>query len=261
MSEENIMEKEHPKYLLYFNLRGNVIYDEAEFNTIGKLVKNLIDNKYFQLDYKIFFNQEITNYTILKNELSDDIMLIMGQIDDELVDSIISDIVTIIGIDDVIRRRSEYDFNDTGYSDEELVMKFADFVKEAEAIEVNLEDDYTQNSNYLQQKQYLNFCNYLIKNENLDDFSLLKELNVLEALFANFPYFLRYIMSWDLSKLVVYYNKDLIKILRNIRIYVSQSEVDQDNVKELFVYKYILETFFATNKLYYDPEEAFDKVK
>lgn len=255
------MEKEHPKYLLYFNLRGNVIYDEAEFNTIGKLVKNLIDNKYFQLDYKIFFNQEITNYKILKNELSDDIMLIMGQIDDELVDSIISDIVTIIGIDDVIRRRSEYDFNDTGYSDEELVMKFADFVKEAEAIEVNLEDDYTQNSNYLQQKQYLNFCNYLIKNENLDDFSLLKELNVLEALFANFPYFLRYIMSWDLSKLVVYYNKDLIKILRNIRIYVSQSEVDQDNVKELFVYKYILETFFATNKLYYDPEEAFDKVK
>lgn len=260
----------NPKYLLYFNLLGS--YNETEFATIKKIITNLIAYRYYNLDITIQFNEEIMNYQTIKKELSNDIMLIMGQIDDDLVDDLVYEVTSILGIDKVLRRRSIHDFNSTGYSDEELNMMYQEYLEEVQKLETSkvqslnltkLKGDFKYYQlPFLSQDDYLDFCNLFLENyHNPEAFLMLQELNVLEALFSNFPYFLKYLQLINLPEIIKLYSKDTIKIIRNIRTYADQSDEYNDNIKELFAYKLILDVHFKITEFHYDPEEGFNEIK
>lgn len=267
------MELDIPKYLLYFNLEGITSYNESEFITIKKIMKNILNSRYYTLDIQIQFNNEIINYESIKKELqSNNIMLLMGHIDEELVEDIIYEVSSIIGTDNPIRRKSYNDFNATGYTDEQLSELYKQIINESQEIKV-IEEEYTGNfkilaSNfiffnisYLDQSHYISFCNLLIKNaDNLDCFEMLQDLNVCEALFKNFKYLIKYISLLDLDAIIRYYNKDTIKILRSLRTYVKQSEDSNDNIKELLLHKFFLNKF-NISKFLYDPEEGFNQIR
>ena len=259
-----------PTYALYFDLNGITSYDESEFNTIKKIIANIINNRYYQLEIEIEFNEEILNYEVMKKRLSNNIMRISGQISDFLVDDLIEEVKNVLSIDNVIRNRTTSGFNSTGYSDEELMSKYNYYLRQAQLIlkKENIEIDRFKkgfiydNLGELEEKEFDRFCTLLIENiNNIEVFEFLYDLKVVEALFLNFDYFLKFIELIDFKILIIYYNRDLIKILRNIRIYVKQSDDFNDNIKELFIYKYILNNKLSIDGHVYDPEEGFNKIR
>jgi hypothetical protein len=42
------MESKIPNYSLYFDLGGLVKYEESEFETIRKIINNIINNRYYE---------------------------------------------------------------------------------------------------------------------------------------------------------------------------------------------------------------------
>lgn len=263
------MEVENPKYLLYFDLNS---YQEHEFPTIRKLVINIMNVRYYFLDIEVKFNQEIIDYDIIKKDLSDNVMLLIGQIDDNLADDVAYEINSLLGTDRVIRKCNVHNFNSTGYSDEQLIEMYNEYLSKSQNIQYeeevydekfnNLLQDFSfVNIPYLTPVDYLSICNLLIKNShNLNSFEFLQDNNVCEALFTNFPYFLKYIGSLDLKALVEYYQKDTIKILRYLRQFVNDSDKSNDNIKEILLYKYIL-SLINIKQFYYDPEEGFNQIR
>lgn len=263
------MEHENPKYLLYFDLTN---YQANEFATIKKLVKNIFNVRYYFLDIDIQFNEEIINYDAIKKDLSHNIMLLIGQIDDNLVDDIVYEINSLLGTDRVIRRRSVHDFNRTGYSDDQLNTMYQDFLEESEKLTCTVSDVSDElsalsqnfiyaNLPYLSADHYLTFCKLFVNNaNNLDSFEMLQDLNVCEALFKHFTYFLKYLSQVKWQDLIIYYHKDTLKILRNIRTFVKDSETSNDDIKEILLYKYILQSF-NVNQFFYDPEEGFNQIR
>src|SRR5690606_25257087 len=58
------------------------------------------------------------------------------------------------------------------------------------------------------------------------------------------------------------YKSELYKIMRNIRFYVKQvSQVYNDNIKELFIYKFIINKKFNIEGNVYDPEEGLNTLR
>lgn len=265
------MELSTPNYGIYFDLDGIITYNSEEFNTIKKIINNILSSRYYQLEVTILFNEEIATYDGMKKQLSNNIMQVIGHIPDELIDDIIDEIKNILAIEKVIRHRSSNSYNNTGYSDDELLAMYNDYIEEALKLEV-IECNYNfgilnkkfEYANFIQIKEaeYLDFIMLLLNNgENLDSFEMLYDFNVINALFKNFPYFIKYLDLIDFNDLIIYYKHDLYKILRNIRLYVKQISDDyNDNIKELFLYQYILNNKFSNAGSIYDPEEGLNKL-
>lgn len=264
------VENDIPKYLMYFNLDE---YQESEFATIKKIIKHIANNRYYTIDMQIQFNNEIINYEAIRKEVkANNVMLIMGYINDELADDLEYEISTLLDCKSPIRHKSKNDFNTTGYTDEQLSQTYQDTINKSKEIQI-LNFDYDDNFKilvkefipynliYLRRENYLAFCNLMIMHvNNLDIFEMLQDFNACEALFKNFPYFIRYLQDLDIEAIVKYYDKDTFKILKNIRSFVRQSDDYNDNIRELFLYKFILQKF-GISQFFFDPEEALNQIK
>lgn len=257
------------KYLLYFALHGNIIYHKSEFVTIKKIISNIMKTRFFMYDVEIKFNEEIINYDAIKDKLSEDVLLIITDINDLIIQDLIDEVLYVLGDRKVIRLRTSEGFNKTGLSDDELLdlyNKYLDKSNEINSIEndklSNLRKNYKiENIPSLDLEEKETFCSlFLEKYDDLNGFSFFEDYSVTNSLFLNFHYLLKYFSLIDLEKLIIYYQKDAIKYLRQIRFYVSHSDDYNDNIKEILLYNHIIKKF-NNEKLVYDPEEALDIIR
>ncbi|MFA7367449.1 MAG: hypothetical protein WC008_03955 [Bacilli bacterium] len=263
------MEANSPKFLVYFDLNDNISYINDELSAVRKIVTNIIQNRYFSHSVEVQFNKEILNYDIIKEKLSDNVMVVITQVNDSLIEDMIEEIKYVLGNRKTLTIKSAHDFNKTGYSDSQLQEMYKNYLNKAEFLEFEENDKVNNfNNNYnidnlplLDKEDYLAFSNLFVLNvEDLNGYQLIENFNVINALYSNFHFLLRYFTLLDYDNLVTYYQKETIGILRNIRSYTSQSDDYNDNIKELLLYKHIL-LQLGQGVFFFDPEEGLAEIR
>ncbi len=259
----------NPKYLLYFDMYGDIIYQNDEIVTIKKIISNVINSRFYIYDIEIKFNEEIINYNAIKDKLSNNVLLLITEINDLVVEDLIDEVLYILGKRKVIRLRTTADFNKTGLSDKELIDLYEGYLSKFDYLQsidyskfASLYNNYKiENIPSINAEDKLIFSSlFLDKYKDLNGFSFFDDFSVINCLFNNFEYLLKYFSLIDLNELVIYYQKEAIKYIRQIRFYVSHSEDYNDNIKEIILYNHIIKKF-NNNKFIYDPEEGLNLIR